>query len=928
MNTLKKPASASGLMSHTLDVLEGWADGAKPWRAMSMIVLIGLVTTALACTTLWTADQRRDQRDFEALSHQVVAQMADRLSFRRWQLSHASERWAQGDAPPSMSGGGFEPGHVLSLRRASSAVNELMGWVHLAETSRGALHRFWQVEVAGLSMFDEPLLSPPLADTQGRLHWLLVHAAKAQTSAGDPQGWVVVVIDDATFLSSSVHVEGWRLKARLAVANEPLHSVMQFAAPLSPAHAEFGPTLVLEGEPLTGGWADVLMRHAGLLIAAVSGLLATLGTLSGFVMLISIEKRAQAMSRRSTMALQRSESRNRAVVDTAPDAIITVDDAARVLWCNQATVSIFGRTLEDLEGKPMWEVLPVLEGQVMADWFQNHGIANRVLSFETNGRRAEGTEFPIVVSASRAEIDHEAVNTFIVRDTTDTKWAERELLLRERALESSEDAVIITDMSLPGQPMIFANPAFERITGYAVHDVLGTNCRFLQRDDRDQIGIQTMRAAIAQGRPCQVVLRNYRKDGAMFWSELTISPVRDMEDKITHYVGIASDITDRMAAEQVLHLRTERLNAVFDLSPDGFVVLDKRGELSIVNPAFERMTGLNAGDLVGQSLAAFEERLMSLCSSVEHDEPTGRPSVAALLDGDAGLSRGPRELLHLHTPSPRTLLRRVRHGGHDNETVMYFRDITHELEVDRMKSEFLSMAAHELRTPMASIFGFTELLLKRKFDEARRQDMLSTIHRQASILINLVNELLDLARIESRRGKDFKRQRHVLQPLIESTAHALLVHNDDRKVKLTLPGAPIRVDVDADKLLLALTNVLSNAYKYSPQGGEIELDIVWRDREGRPECGIRVTDHGMGMAPEQLARVFERFFRADTSGNIPGTGLGMTIVKEIIDLHGGQVELSSQEGQGTTVILWLPVLTQDAPPASPADSSAAARTPA
>lgn len=169
------------------------------------------------------------------------------------------------------------------------------------------------------------------------------------------------------------------------------------------------------------------------------------------------------------------------------------------------------------------------------------------------------------------------INTFIVRDTTDAKWAERELLLRERALESSEDAVIIMDMNLPGCPMIFANPAFERITGYGLYEVLGSNCRFLQGEDRDQPAVTTMRAAIEQGRACQVVLRNYRKDGSLFWNELSISPVRGLDDRVTHYVGIASDITDRMASEQVLYLRTERLNAVFDLSPDGFVVLDKRG---------------------------------------------------------------------------------------------------------------------------------------------------------------------------------------------------------------------------------------------------------------------------------------------------------------------------------------------------------------
>lgn len=266
-----------------------------------------------------------------------------------------------------------------------------------------------------------------------------------------------------------------------------------------------------------------------------------------------------------------------------------------------------------------------------------------------------------------------------------------------------------------------------------------------------------------------------------------------------------------------------------------------------------------------------------------------------------------REVLQMHTPCPRTLVRSVRQGGHDNETVMYFQDITHALEVDRMKSEFLAMAAHELRTPMVSIFGFTELLLKRQFDDVRRSDMLGTIHRQASVLINLVNELLDLARIEARRGKDFKRAAQPLQPLIQGVIGGLLVHNDGRKVVCDLPDEAVWVDVDTEKLSQALTNVLSNAYKYSPQGGNIELDLVWRDRDGRLEAGMRVTDHGLGMTPEQQSRVFERFYRADTSGNIPGTGLGMTIVKEIVELHGGQVSLHSAHGVGTTVTLWIPV---------------------
>ncbi|MCH8179321.1 MAG: PAS domain S-box protein [Proteobacteria bacterium] len=655
--------------------------------------------------------------------------------------------------------------------------------------------------------------------------------------------------------------------------------------------------------------------------AALAGLLLTAMAVLGYLALVSTRRQARAVSRDMGVALQRTRSRSQAVMDTAPDAILMADAQGRVQWGNQAVASIFGRTAEDLLGQPIDLVLPCLGKASLDAWFATYGFSNRVIGHETTGRRNEGVPFPVSVSASRSEVDGECIQTFIVRDTTDAKWAEQELTLRERALAASADGVLIVSMTLPNQPIIYVNAAFEQMTGYEAHELLGLNGRIFHREDTQQPGLVTLREAIRGAQGCQVVLRNYRKNGTLFYSDLAISPVRSPDGVLTHYVGVTTDITERMAAEHVLRLRTERLNAVFELSPDGFVVLDKRGEVSIVNPAFERMTGLLAGDLVGQSLPAFEEHLMARCQASEVDAQTAAGAMAGAGDADGPVA-ATCELLHMHTPTIRTLVRRVRHGGHDNETVMYFRDITHELEVDRMKSEFLAMAAHELRTPMVSIFGFTELLLQRPFSDERRKDMLSTIHRQASVLINLVNELLNLARIESRRGKDFKRERLSLQPLITATLDSLLVHADPRQVDVALPAEAIWVDADREKLAQALTNVLSNAYKYSPGGGDIGLDLVWRDRLERQECGIRVTDRGIGMTPQQLDKVFDRFFRADTSGNIPGTGLGMTIVKEIIELHGGQVQVASEPGVGTTVILWLPALAMPRGEARRADAPA------
>src|SRR5215213_5075227 len=125
----------------------------------------------------------------------------------------------------------------------------------------------------------------------------------------------------------------------------------------------------------------------------------------------------------------------------------------------------------------------------------------------------------------------------------------------ERAVEATRTGVLITDPNRPDNPIVYANPAFERITGYSAEEVIGRNCRFLQRDDRGQPALEEVRAAIGEGRDCRVAVRNYRKDGALFWQELSISPVRDDRGRITHFVGIQEDVTERkLAEERLAHL--------------------------------------------------------------------------------------------------------------------------------------------------------------------------------------------------------------------------------------------------------------------------------------------------------------------------------------------------------------------------------------
>jgi signal transduction histidine kinase len=207
---------------------------------------------------------------------------------------------------------------------------------------------------------------------------------------------------------------------------------------------------------------------------------------------------------------------------------------------------------------------------------------------------------------------------------------------------------------------------------------------------------------------------------------------------------------------------------------------------------------------------------------------------------------------------------------------------------------------------MVSVFGFVELLLARKYPEEKQREMLGVIHRQSRLLIKMVNELLDLARIEARVGKDFVLSVQPLQPLITDTCAAFAVPGDHHVLKLDLPPESELAEFDSEKLRLALSNVVSNAFKYSPQGGEVSVTLQYRETASGPQIGIAVRDQGIGMTPEQLTHAFERFYRADTSGNIPGTGLGLSLVKEVVTLHMGEVTLESEAGVGTCVTLWLP----------------------
>jgi len=627
------------------------------------------------------------------------------------------------------------------------------------------------------------------------------------------------------------------------------------------------------------------------------------------------------------------------VASHSESAVVIADPHGRIEWVNAGFEKLSGYTLEEAHGKSPGDLLQCPETSAETIHYMSACIAKgegfhvEVLNAHRSGRRYwVSLEVQPVLDAAGNVLQFTAVES----DITERKQAESRLALQFAvsdlvARHIDADACLHEALGTLGAHLGWRSAVVwlreQRTTRRSAQWVSAGEELGIPADSPEERELLEMSFAVgspwieqppcatdgARGNPhCGLQIVPLRAGGSTVGVMAFYANGNDSVDAASRNViqtvssQLAQFVVRASEAGRAQRLAQE-LQVIFELSPDGFVAFNAAGRRLYANPAFTRLTGIQRDD--ANSLQKLEETMAGKCSSEYAYVPIANSSEQ---DGEIMVLSGPPQVW---------LLRQVRRidalSDASTALVVYLRDITREKEVERMKSEFLSTAAHELRTPMASIHGFSELLLLRKFSEEKQKDMLTRIHRQSLLLTNMVNELLDLARIEARAGKDFMMQRMALQGLLRDTVGALIVSGDERVVRMEIADALPEVTVDADKMRQAITNVLSNAYKYSPDGGEISLYAsAERDESGNCHALIEVRDRGIGMTPEQLAHVFERFWRADTSGRIPGTGLGLCLVKEIVEIQGGSIKVSSTPGQGTCVRIRMPAASTSALPVS------------
>jgi len=220
------------------------------------------------------------------------------------------------------------------------------------------------------------------------------------------------------------------------------------------------------------------------------------------------------------------------------------------------------------------------------------------------------------------------------------------------------------------------------------------------------------------------------------------------------------------------------------------------------------------------------------------------------------------------------------------------------------QSDFISDLVHELRTPLTSIIGYAKLMLEHKLEPATERRFLETIHREATRLSGLINDFLDLVRLESGRVKITKKPVQIRQ-LLEECIAIMRPQAEPRKIKIKLstPPGPFYIPADEDRLRRVILNLLSNAIKFNRDEGLVEVKAELVGKELR----ISVSDTGIGILPEELPHIFEKFYRGRAEEEVSGSGLGLSIAKQIVEAHGGKIWVESTPGQGSTFTFTLPV---------------------
>lgn len=633
------------------------------------------------------------------------------------------------------------------------------------------------------------------------------------------------------------------------------------------------------------------------------------------------------------------------LLNISPDALLIVDSAGTIVMANEQMEALFGYRHEELQGQALEVLLPQRFRGMHTTHRQHYFSAPRTrpmgVGLQLFGQRKDGTEFPVDISL-RPLILHDEMHVLgAIRDVTQQRRAERERIqqaqhirLQAELIQRAHDAILVLD---PIRRVLSWNEGAEQLYGWTAQEALGRITDALLKT-HFPISRSSLDAQLEQAGQWEGELTHIRRDGSSVIVESRQVLVRDEAGHPSAILEINRDITERQRkaqAEQAAYAATSErltfLQQVLNALPSSvYIVHGEDARLLLANSAVSRIWGAD-----WKAEQPMQEFLVT--NDIEISDAQGRPLALEKLATLRAIQKGETTAQHqeiirradgtnlpilvnaVTLTAPQLWSNAQRSSGpllpeKEPIALIVHQDVTALKEAEYLKDEFVGIAAHELRTPLAVLAGYADMLLTQT---ARghgaqladwQQEALEEIKQATARLGALTEDLLDVTRLQAGRLLLQCAPGNVVT-LVQRVAAQMQQTTARHQIEVCTAYPILVANIDIRRTEQVLTNLIGNAIKYSPQGGAIIINI--KEESATRTLQISVQDTGIGIPRHQQAQIFGRFIRADNAvaWGISGTGLGLYLCHELVEQQGGRLWFESEEGEGSIFFVTLPLVS-------------------
>lgn len=609
-------------------------------------------------------------------------------------------------------------------------------------------------------------------------------------------------------------------------------------------------------------------------------------------------------------SISEAENKFEKLFDNSIEAIIIISNN-KITDCNPYACTLFGVSKSSLIGKTLLDFSPAKQpdGKTSSEIISSlieESLAGREHKFEWTFVRSGKLIFTDI-SISNFTVNGRKLAAVFIRDITARTFAEEANRKLSRAVEYSPLSIVITDYDANIE---YVNPEFTELTGYLPEEVLGMNPKILASGKTAQSVYKNMWNTIKSGATWYGEFCNKKKNGELFWENAIISPIKDDEGRITHFLALKEDITEKKKTMENLALQSQMLDsiaqAVIAVKPDTSIMY--------MNSPAEKLFGWTQQELSGKSV-------LDVGVSEEYMNDARQILLKLRKDGFVSSELIVKRKDGSQFPVLISAANVTNLAGEQIGFIGVFTDLTEikrkefELklakenaeEMNRLKSSFLANMSHELRTPLTGILGFTEILKDEVSDDGQRE-MIEYIKMSGQRLLSTFNSILDLSSIEANKYKIIYSDINIYD-LLQTEINLFKSTAALKKVEILLEAPDEKSTIISDEHILKniISNLIDNAIKFT-HAGQITIGYYFTEVFSVRFLNIFIRDTGIGIPEEAKKIIFDEFRQASEGlgRSYEGSGLGLAITSKFVKLLNGEINVFSKVGAGSEFVIKIP----------------------